>query len=437
MELEWSDIAVTILWLLGLGIAGLLAYSILFWDSLTSRNHLYSQGGESWLSRLSMAGTYLLVIGVPAVMLVGFVPVLSEAKRLGLSPQDIDLARQYADNRQELRALEMYLRQMDDALDEPSDPIWQKVKAHVVPLLGDGPRFNRDLWETLIDWGRQIEQERGTAQGTVSETRSVRAALARLAGADDLSARIATFRQRCGETTAKPTPRDGSVLDTYVRYAMTLHVFYPNDDIAYLAFADGFRRPTESNTMGIMVSLVLTAWILLVAVFIQRGMRLLSVRLLGTMLGLRAVALFRQFEHETFNPYRFLLIFVLVYPITALLAWVFIEPYYVLTYRQPWLYFTAVAWNVLMGGVLVETLGNALSVVLIWWGRDPLRMILDNLLVAAVSVPLLLYFQNSWFSIAAGMALGLLQSLGEKVMVWHASRKRPQPTLAELDRDSL
>src|SRR6185437_12465382 len=230
--------------------------------------------------------------------------------------------------------------------------------------------------------------------------------------------RIATFRQRCGESTVKKTSRDPSVVDTYVRYAMTLHVFYPNEDIAYLAFADGFRRrPMHSNIMMAMVSLLMAALVIVLALFIQRGTRVLSVRLLGNLLGLERSTLFRQFEHEAFNPYRFLLGFAIIFPMTALFAWIAIEPYYVLAYRQPWSYFTAVAWNVLIGVVLVETLGNVLSVVLIRCGRDPLRMVLDNLIVAALSVPLLLYFQNSWYAIVAGIALGILQSIAEKITV--------------------
>src|SRR6185437_2899922 len=112
MDIEWSDIAVTILWLLVLVGAGAFAYCILFWDRLASGDDP-ERVKKGWIFRIAIVFNYALVIGVPAIMLVGFVPVMSEAKHLGLTPQDMDLARQYSDTRERLPALNGYLPRLD------------------------------------------------------------------------------------------------------------------------------------------------------------------------------------------------------------------------------------------------------------------------------------------------------------------------------------
>jgi hypothetical protein len=128
--------------------------------------------------------------------------------------------------------------------------------------------------------------------------------------------------------------------------------------------------------------------------------------------------LFIAFERESFNPWYFLACFAVVGAVSLALAWTFMDPYYVLTYRSGTSFFLAVVWNVLIGSVLIESLGNISSVVLIRLGHDPTRMIVDNILIALASVGILWYFQNSWFSITTALALGVLQGLLRKAMTW-------------------
>jgi hypothetical protein len=430
--LDQGDISGMLLMLFITGMALCFCYVILFWDHLRARRaHRDDQKG--FLDPTVTAVNYILVLGIPFLTLSSFVPAVRHARQLNLTFQDIHVARQFQDAQQRFFKAQEFLLRMDRALDDPDAPVWQEAKDYVAFRLGGETRFGRDVWQAMIDWGRQIEEDRGAADAAVADTRAVRAALARLIGADDLAPRIAEFKKLCKDPPPARDKAADSVVDRYISGAMNLHIYYPNDDIAYLAMADGIRRlEPRDKAMATAASLTACAGFLVFGLFIQRGMRLITVSGAGRCLDVSETPLFLTFEREAFDPRRWLCTFAIVFPATAVLAWVQIEPYYVLVYQQPWGYLAAVAWNVIMGGVLIESVGNILSVLLIRCGIDPLRTILDNVAVLLLSVPILLYFQNSWYSIAAGAALGLLPNLAQKARAFRRAGEEREQRLRDV-----
>jgi len=404
-----------------------LAYGILFLDRRRRQaDEAYAAAGGSlptfrWLAYavfgLVGVAVYAALLGVPAYLLVRFAPVVWTANRQGLSPQEISFGGQLAEVRAMFGDLAARLPALEAARHDPGDPRWPELQRDLAARLGGGRRFGRDLGGAVIDWGRSLAAEQG-AKPPVTVPDALLAAARRLSGGDDFPARMDRFRGAVAAAGYSTAEVNESV-DGYTVQAMALNVFYPNDDIAYLALSEGFRPPPlgenrddDQTALGLFAAALVVVYALLV----QRGMRLLTISLAGRLVGLRQVPLFRRFEREAFDPYRFLISAALVLTATAALAWVWIDPYYVLTYRHPGPYLATVLWNVLIGGVLVDGLNNLVSVGLIRRGVDPFRILLDNVAVAGVAVLILLYFQNSWFSIATSLAMGLAQSVVMKAL---------------------
>ena len=183
--------------------------------------------------------------------------------------------------------------------------------------------------------------------------------------------------------------------------AMLLHVWYPNDDIAYLYFSG--KRIHDATADWFLSYATFLFGVLALALLIQRGMRLTTVTLFGRILGLRHNLLFQRYEEEAFSPWRFLLCGAVVLSISYVLAWHFIPPYCVVFRHTQTTYFAATVWNVLIGSVLVDSLGNLVALLLIRCGIDPARILWDNVGVAVGAVALLRFFQNSWFTIGTSV----------------------------------
>jgi hypothetical protein len=343
---------------------------------------------------------YVVVLVLPALLLIGFVPGIREARRQGLTPPDLAFAAEMPMAGERFRDFPEVLEKLRGAGDDLSDPRWQEAGRSVVAHIGDD-RFGRNVWEAVVEWGRDIAQRR--SGGNVSDASAARAALARLAGADDLAERAAPALRRMGDVN-------------FTVLAMLLHVWYPNEDIAYLYFSEKMIHDATADWLLSYGTFLFG--LLALALLIQRGMRLTSVTLFGRILGLRQNLLFQHYEEEAFSPWRFLVCSAVVLSISYVLAWHFIPSYCVVFRHTQTTYFAATLWNVLIGSVLVDSLGNLVALVLIRCGIDPARVLWDNVGVAVGSVALLRFFQNSWFTIGTALALGLLQSLLLKAFAW-------------------
>ena len=166
------------------------------------------------------------------------------------------------------------------------------------------------------------------------------------------------------------------------------------------------------------------------ALLLQRAARLLTIRVLGWLFGVRKLPIYRAYERDMFNPKRQLLACAIVFPLSCLLAAAFLEPFHVLSFQSNFLY-VAVVWNALIGGILVEGLENVISIVIIKASYDPNRIVWDNVLAILASTAVLLYFQNNWTSIASALTMGLFLNLFHKV--YHS---RPPMVLRAAPREN-
>src|SRR5262249_16161979 len=113
----------------------------------------------------------------------------------------------------------------------------------------------------------------------------------------------------------------------YPRCAMWfLHIFYPNDDVGYLAFG-GESMWGDEEKEDVSPALFLLALVLIClgpsltfSLVIQHGSRLLTIRALGWFLGLQPNPVYQDYERDLFNPKRQLLAYVIVLPLSCVLA---------------------------------------------------------------------------------------------------------------------
>ena len=129
---------------------------------------------------------YVVVLVLPARLLIGFVPGILEARRQGLAPPDLAFAAELPMAGERFRDFPEVLDKLRGAGDDLSDPRWQEARRSVVGQFGDDD-FGGGVWEAVVEWGRDIAERR--SGGSVSDADAARAALARLAGADDLAER--------------------------------------------------------------------------------------------------------------------------------------------------------------------------------------------------------------------------------------------------------
>jgi hypothetical protein len=252
-----------------------------------------------------------------------------------------------------------------------------------------------DIWRAVIAWGRELHWRTDPLKG-VSDAQAARLALARLRGTDRLGERAAPVLRGLGGNRA-------------ISRLFFFHAFYPNEEVALVWFT---TSPVFDHRTPLLAPLAL----LLAALLILRGFRTLTLSLLGFFLWLRGHAVFEVLRAEAFSRWRFLGTTVLL----TLLGWVSlqqsVEPFYVLFATHPENLLGAILWNVLVGGMLVESLGNVLSVLLIRLGINPLLIVWDNVLIVLFSAALLWFFQNGWLTILSAVAIGTVQIVGQKLM---------------------
>jgi hypothetical protein len=130
---------------------------------------------------------------------------------------------------------------------------------------------------------------------------------------------------------------------------------------------------------------------------------------------------FRRLEQAAFHPWLQVVSLLIVLPIGWLFARLFMDGFYVLYFRSDINLVLAVAYSVLIGGALCEAIQNVLAVLCIRLGLAPERMVVDNLVAGALGAAVLWFFQNSWYSIVSGLALGLFTSAFVKLF-WARGR---------------
>jgi hypothetical protein len=366
-----------------------------------------SEGVLSWLwlwfkrilFALFLSFSMLLTLLVPLGLFVFNLPQIVDLARRGLSPQDLHVASLSSPR------LEPWPASIRDEVlateDDLNHPEWQKVRALVRERLGE-QRLGSDTWRAVIAWGRELAW-RADPLRSVNDTQAARLALARLRGTDDLPERAAPVLRGLGGNRA-------------ISRLFFFHAFYPNEEVALVWFT---TSPVYDRTAPLLAPLAL----LLAALLILRGFRTLTLSLLGFLLWLRRDPVFETLRTEAFSRWRFLATTLLL----TLLGWISsqqsVEPFYVLFATHPENLIGAILWNVLVGGMLVESLGNVLAVLLIRLGVNPLRIVWDNVLIVLLSVLILWFFQNGWLTILSAVAIGTVQIVGQKLMARWRLRK--------------
>ena len=356
-----------------------------------------------WLKRilfaLFLSVSMLLTLLLPLGLFVFILPQIVELARRGLSPQDLhvaSLAYPLLDPWPETIRWEVLATQEDLNHAE-----WQKVRALVREQLGE-TRLRSDVWAAVIAWGRELHWRTDPLHG-VSDAQAARLALARLRGTDGLRERAAPVLRGLGGPRA-------------ISRLFFFHAFYPNEEVALVWF-------TTSPIYDRHTPLLAPLGLLLAALLILRGFRTLTLTVLGFLLWLRGNPVFETLRAEAFSRWRFLATTLLLTALGWLSLQQSVEPFYVLFATHPENLLGAILWNVLLGGMLVESLGNVLSVLLIRLGINPLLIVWDNVLIVLLSVALLWFFQNGWLTILSAIAIGTVQIVGQKLMARWRWRK--------------
>jgi hypothetical protein len=292
-------------------------------------------------------------------------------------------------------------------------------KKFLIERLGGERRFGRDVWKSLLDFGKDTYDSQPSFNQFLpaGERAYMLAAVSRMVGLDEAGRKMYELERPGASNEAYkilPTGKDYSVL------FLLMHVFYPNDDLAYMQFGTGWGGEHSLFALGsgqfspaLLVSgLVLVLWALLV----QRSMRRVTITGFGRLLGLRGNPAFERLSKVAFNPWLQLLSLAVVIPLTWAFARMFMEDFYVLYFRSEINLILAVLYSALIGAALCEAIANILALLCIRFGLDPERVFVDNLIAAGLSIAVLLYFQNSWVSIGSGLALGLVTGVALKVI---------------------
>ncbi|OAI50767.1 hypothetical protein AYO44_17515 [Planctomycetaceae bacterium SCGC AG-212-F19] len=339
---------------------------------------------------------YGIVLALPFYFVWFLIPILNEARERNVSAQDITL---YELQQQAKVRFADYSEQI----------AVENQKGYLIEQFGGETKFGRDVWQALIEWGREILEADGKGDN-VSDEEAVRTAMKRILGTDEKVKQADMVFKHFQASFPLPGNK------CYSRSLMiVLHLLYPNDDIAYLAVGFQFAWEPRPNKEDLYVFWNIMFWAIALALIIQRGMRLLTIRCLARFLGLHENPLFKEYEQSMFKPKRRLIELALVIPISWWLATMFINPFYVLYCPSKYIIYAGVSWNVLIAGVLAESLENIITLSMIQAGYVPHQIIWDNVLVVAIVIPLLLYTQDSWFTILPGIVVGLVGNVVYKV----------------------
>lgn len=378
-------------------------------DALTTEDEDH-RGWRAFFRGCFNVLTYGVLLVLPGYLFFYFLPVLQAVQAAGVTAQDVTIYNQRSSAESTFR-------------DYRLPPPGPERKAFLLAHLPGAKLAGQDAWEAFVAWGRSLPRDPAQPgdEKLTDEDRAVQAALDRLTGKDEFTKKVAALEATFPEerfTGDIVTPR--MMFESYAFMAMFLHVFYPNDDIAYLTFGRGWDTGKDGGlgTYDPRTFATLILWFAVMGLIVQRGVRLTTVSLSGRLLLLGKDREFRSYERGAFNSWRQLLGMALVFTATWWLAERYLEPFYVFYLGNERALLAGVVWNVLMGGVLVEGLEHLCAILFLRCGLNPHKMIWDNLLSGVVAVAVLLYFQNNWFSIAASLAMGLVLSGLEKGSYW-------------------
>jgi hypothetical protein len=59
----------------------------------------------------------------------------------------------------------------------------------------------------------------------------------------------------------------------------------------------------------------------------------------------------------------------------------------------------SIVWGLVLGGVVLQAIQHVASLTVLYLGRDPEKLWVDNLVAGIAGILLLLAFQNSWLTI--------------------------------------
>lgn len=307
-----------------------------------------------------------------------------------------------------------------------SEEVFERKKEYLIEHFGGKRKFERNTWNAFLSWGEGLAQQRreeGEPFPPSSDRASVIAALDRLTGYDQLDELIASAFQK--KANAK---RAASVsLSGYMTKALMMHVFYPNDEVIYLNLTpswlkvareqrqQGVRRSKSSAPAEDLSFVAAVLFGMLAGLIPLRVLRIVTIRWLGWLLVIRDRPEYHRYEEHYFRSWSSGLYIFVMPPLTWFVARYFLEPFFVFYILDEFSLFLVVAVSSVIGGALIEAIDHIVSMITIRLGHDPAAIILDNLIAAVLGGLVLWYFQNSWFSIAAALSVGLVLSLALKL----------------------
>jgi Fe-S cluster assembly iron-binding protein IscA len=267
--------------------------------------------------------------------------------------------------------------------------------------------------ETLA-WGRSLEAARrgaGEPLPPTSDNVALLCVIERLTGWDDYG----VLSRRLALDALDPFPGGTfGTADTFMN--LTISVGYPSDDI-FLLLASGdplgigvleewdMDRSTPLHYFGWLV-----AWFAMLAILLLVLRFMVLDTLGGSMLFMRGHDRFRRYFNSQTQANRTSLALGLV--LVPLLKWAWewwnLKPPADLLMTSPWRLLAGVYMSVLFGGLIILIINRTLAVVLLRLGYDIERTWMDEILGTSLGVALLWYFGNSWASLLAFAAAGVL-----------------------------
>lgn len=330
-----------------------------------------------------------------------------------------------------------------------SDEMNLARKEWIITLFGGSPaNFGHDRYAALVDYGADLADERRSSTlGTLpadDERASVIAAIDRMSGIDPNDSENLNI---IGGSLAE---RD-VFIQTRMSYARTVvdnineidGLCYPSDDIyvstlaatfgkedaavagginfAFEPYAISDSRNTETapmkhpfqppaTTFGIPCGFVCgIPSILIVTFLVGRGARMLTVTVPGFFLGLKNNKTYQTLSKSMLSeePYA-----IAALVLATFLGWmlflVFPDSLAIVWTPGPFSVLAALLAAGVFSGFLWEGVKNLVAVIMIKMGKDPMELWLDDIVAFAVSVPIMLFFQNSFPSLMIGAAIGFI-----------------------------
>jgi hypothetical protein len=136
---------------------------------------------------------YAAIICLPLLGLIELVGLVNATKKEGLTPQELSQAKEISRNQRWFEQLPPLLADAASKNDM-ADPAWIRLKAYVLRQMGSEQRFGRNIWQALIDWGKEVGQRAGRRPEDLSEAEAIRTALTRIMGNDGLPERVKKVR---------------------------------------------------------------------------------------------------------------------------------------------------------------------------------------------------------------------------------------------------